>query len=53
MVIPDFREPNNIRLGISPLYTSYVEIFRAVMQLKEIISQELYENYAQTRDQVT
>ena len=53
VVIPDFREPNNIRLGISPLYTSYLEIFRAVMQLKEIITEKLFENYPNTRDQVT
>jgi len=53
VVIPDFREPNNIRLGISPLYTTYEEIFRAIMQLKEIIAKSLYENYTQTRDRVT
>ncbi len=52
-VIPDFREPNNIRLGISPLYTTYEEIYRALIQLKEIISQGLYENYPQTREGVT
>ncbi len=53
VVIPDFREPNNIRLGISPLYTSYEEIYRAIMQLNEIITNELYEKYALTRDRVT
>lgn len=53
VVIPDFREPNNIRLGISPLYTSYEDIFRAMVQMKEIIAEKLYENYPNTRDQVT
>jgi len=53
VVIPDFREPNNMRLGISPLYTSYEEIYLAIMQLKEIITEKLYENYPNTRDQVT
>jgi kynureninase len=52
-VIPDFREPDNIRLGISPLYTSYEEIHRAVSQLKLIISEALYEKFTQSRDQVT
>lgn len=52
-VIPDFREPDNIRLGISPLYTSFEDIFRAMTQLREIISKKLYESYSQTRDQVT
>jgi len=52
-VIPDFRDPNIIRLGISPLYTSYEDIFRAIMQLKEIVEGKLYENYPTTRDLVT
>jgi kynureninase len=52
-VIPDFREPDNIRLGISPLYTGYEDIFRAMVQIKEIISRKMYENYPQIRDQVT
>jgi kynureninase len=52
-VIPDFREPDNIRLGISPLYTSYEEIFRALRQLKEILSEKLFEHYSIARDQVT
>ncbi|MCK4879655.1 MAG: kynureninase [Bacteroidales bacterium] len=53
VVIPDFREPNNIRLGISPLYTTYEDIFRAMAKLKEIIGGKLYENYPSTREQVT
>jgi kynureninase len=52
-VIPDFREPNNIRLGISPLYTSYEDIFRALSQMKEILNRKLYLNYPSTREQVT
>lgn len=53
MVIADFREPNNIRLGFSPLYTSYEDIFHAMVKLKEIIDENLYEQYPTTRDQVT
>jgi kynureninase len=53
VVIPDFREPNNIRLGITPLYTSYEEIFRAVDQLQLIIDQKIYDRYPLTRDTVT
>jgi kynureninase len=53
VVIPDFREPNNIRLGISPLYTSYEDIFRAMTKMREIIAEKSYENYSHTREQVT
>jgi len=53
VVIPDFREPDNIRLGITPLYTRFEDIHRAIMQIRDIVSEKLYENYPQTRDQVT
>ncbi len=53
VVIPDFREPNNIRIGISPLYTSYEDIFKAVTQLKEIIRKKFYKDYSLDREQVT
>ena len=53
VVIPDFREPNNIRLGITPLYTTYEEIFLAVDQMRTIMEQKIYERYPRTRDAVT
>ena len=53
VVIPDFREPDNIRLGITPLYTSYEDIFRVMVQMKEILGGKLYEDYSNARDQVT
>jgi len=53
VVIPDFREPNNIRLGITPLYTTFEEIYHAVEQLKEIMEKKTYEDYPNSRAQVT
>ena len=53
VVVPDFREPNNIRFGITPLYTSYEEIFRAVKKLRLIMEQEIYTRYPLTRSKVT
>ncbi len=52
-IIPDFREPNNIRLGITPLYTTYEEIFHAMDQLKYIMQNKIYEKYPNSRDSVT
>ncbi len=44
-VIPDFRAPDNIRLGVSPLYTTYAEIERAVGALEEVVRSGLYRDY--------
>jgi kynureninase len=52
-VIPDFREPDNIRLGISPLYTSYEEIFMAVQEMLLIMQEELFLNFSNERGAVT
>lgn len=37
-VIPDFRMPNTIRLAVSPLYTSYEEIFTAFVRLRHLVT---------------
>jgi kynureninase len=45
-VIPDFRAPDNLRLGISPLYTSYDDILRALLRMKEIVAKKEYEAFS-------
>ena len=52
-VIPDFRAPNNIRLGIAPLYTSYEEIYRALKRIKTILENGVYQNYSEQQLSVT
>ncbi|MCH8127351.1 kynureninase [candidate division KSB1 bacterium] len=52
-VIVDFRKPDNIRLGVSPLYTSYLELFEAVMRMKEVMVDSLYQNYSMKSFAVT
>jgi len=52
-VIPDFRAPDNIRLGIAPLYTSYRDIYRALERLRVIVEKRIYENYSKTKLAVT
>ncbi|MBA2392788.1 MAG: kynureninase [Ktedonobacteraceae bacterium] len=44
-VIPDFRAPDNIRLGIAPLYTSFRDIHSTVIRLQQIVTEKLYEKY--------
>lgn len=52
-VLPDFRAPNIVRLGITPLYTTYHEIWQTVMALREIVETRAYETYRDTAPTVT
>jgi kynureninase len=52
-VLPDFRAPNIVRLGITPLYTTYHEIWQTVMALREIVETRAYEAYRDTAPTVT
>jgi kynureninase len=52
-VIPDFREPDNIRLGLSPLYTTFTEIWEAVNRVYKIMEKKLFENFSDHRSIVT
>lgn len=52
-VLPDFREPDNIRLGLSPLYTSFSEVWQAVDRIRRVVEEERYRKYSHERHQVT
>jgi kynureninase len=52
-VVPDFRSPDNIRLGIAPLYTSFSDIHRAVERLKTILEDKIYLTYSKEQLAVT
>ncbi len=44
-IIPDFRPPNNIRLGIAPLYNTFEEIFLTVIRIKKIVDTREFERF--------
>jgi len=52
-VIPAFRAPDNIRLGITPLYTSFTEIYQALERIKVIVEEKIYEEYSSEHIGVT
>ena len=52
-VIPDYREPNSIRVAISPLPTSYVEIWNGFARLRDLTATRQYEKISTTNVKVT
>jgi kynureninase len=52
-VIPDYREPGAIRLGISPLPTSYSEVFEGFRRLKELVESGDYKTISDSSSRVT
>lgn len=53
-VIGDYREPEVLRFGITPLYLGYEDIWNAVQHIKAVMIQSEWKNEKyQTRGQVT
>ncbi|MEK6963801.1 MAG: aminotransferase class V-fold PLP-dependent enzyme [Nanoarchaeota archaeon] len=52
-VIPDFRPPNIIRLGLTPLDTRYVDAYDGIDILREIMRTEKYKRLTKERSRVT
>jgi kynureninase len=52
-VLPDFREPDNLRLGLSPLYTSFRDVWAGVDRIRCVVEEERYERYPAERLPVT
>jgi kynureninase len=52
-VIPDYRAPNSIRLAISPLATSYVEVWDGFQRLRDLVSSRQYEKVDLDGNRVT
>lgn len=52
-VIPDYRVPNSIRLAISPLPTSYTEVFDGFERIKDSVARKDYEKIEENGNRVT
>jgi kynureninase len=52
-VIPDFRAPDNIRFGVTPLYTTFAELDEAVARFRAVLEKKHYEDVSSERSAVT
>ena len=52
-VIPDFRAPDNIRLGLAPLYTTFAEVWDTVDRIRKVMVEKRHEKYSRERLAVT
>ncbi|MFM2308844.1 MAG: hypothetical protein RLY87_965 [Chloroflexota bacterium] len=52
-VIPDFREPDNLRLGLSPLTTSFAEVWDGVDRIRATVAAGMHHKYPAARKAVT
>jgi kynureninase len=52
-VVPDFREPDVVRLGFAPAYTRHVDAYDAVVRIARVVEGGLHEAMPAERARVT
>jgi kynureninase len=52
-VIPDFRAPDLIRLGVAPLYNSFQDIYDTIHRIRQIVDGGIYQKMSGKREVVT
>jgi kynureninase len=52
-VIPDFREPDNLRLGFAPLYVSFTDIWEGFDRIHRVVEAGKFKKYPKQRLVVT
>jgi kynureninase len=52
-VVPDFRRPDNVRFGLAPLYTRFVDVYDALDRLVDLVERREHERFEATPARVT
>ncbi|MFC5007023.1 kynureninase [Dactylosporangium cerinum] len=53
MVIPDFRTPERLRIGLAPLYTRFVDVWEGMARLRDIMTSGSYREFEAAPGRVT
>jgi kynureninase len=48
-LIPDFRQPDNLRLGFAPLYISFEEVWDGMDRIRRVVAQKRFEKHSRER----
>jgi kynureninase len=52
-VIPDFRTPDRLRLGLAPLYTRFLDVYEGLARLRDVVRTGAFESFPAERPRVT
>ncbi|MBM4428081.1 MAG: kynureninase [Chloroflexi bacterium] len=52
-VIPDFRAPDNLRIGFAPLYLSFADVWEGFDRIRRVMEEKRYEKYPKNKLAVT
>ena len=52
-LIPDFRAPDNLRLGFAPIYLSFVDAWEGFDRIRRVMEEKRYEKYPKSKLAVT
>jgi kynureninase len=51
--VPDFREPDILRLGMPPLTTTFTDVAEAIVRTRRVVENGLHLGYDRERSRVT
>ncbi len=52
-LIPDFRAPDNLRLGFAPIYLSFTDLWEGFDRIRRVMEEKRYEKYPKNKLAVT
>jgi len=52
-LIPDFRAPDNLRLGLAPIYLSFTDVWEGFDRIRRVMDEKRYEKYPKNKLAVT
>jgi kynureninase len=52
-VVPDFRTPDRLRIGLAPVYTRFVEVYEGFARLRRVMQSRAYQSYPSALGRVT